>query len=427
MFQEYLAREARRLDGRSWQTSRRWPIGSSCGRSWKEQYFHMLGLWPLPEKTPLDATVTGTLDGRRLRRREAPLPEPAAAVRDGQSLSAGRRSKPGQRLPAVFYVCGHSNQGRDGQQDGLPVARHLVRPARLRLPGGRFAATRRDRGDPPRHVPREPLVVALARLHAGRRRVLERHPRHRLPAEPAGRGPAAASRVTGISGGGAATFWIAAADERVQVAVPVSGMADLESYVANRVINGHCDCMFLYNTFQWPWTRIAALVAPRPMLFTNSDHDAIFPMDANDRVINRLERLYSLYGESDLVDAMVSIGGHAYRQDLRQAAYRFINTAPEERPADRRGQRSRPGRRRGQGQTLSDRAREAARLPHRRRSAQGRVEHEDRRALRAGGQGRAAGRGPVRGLEGGAAGRTAAGHVRLLPRPHPAGPSGASE
>ncbi len=47
--------------------------------------------------------------------------------------------------------------------------------------------------------------------------------------------------VTGISGGGAATFWIAAADPRVSVAVPVSGMADLDSYLGNRVINGHCD------------------------------------------------------------------------------------------------------------------------------------------------------------------------------------------
>ncbi len=107
--------------------------------------------------------------------------------------------------------------------------------------------------------------------------------------------------------------------------MPVSGMADLPSYVTNRVINGHCDCMFLYNTFQWPWTRIAALIAPRPMLFTNSDQDAIFPMDANERVINSLERLYSLYGAGDFVDSFVSIGGHAYRQDIRQAAYRFIN------------------------------------------------------------------------------------------------------
>ena len=48
-------------------------------------------------------------------------------------------------------------------------------------------------------------------------------------------------------------------------------------------------------------------------------------MDANERIINRLERLYSLYGAGDRVDAVVSVGGHAYRQDIRQAAYRFIN------------------------------------------------------------------------------------------------------
>jgi hypothetical protein len=67
------------------------------------------------------------------------------------------------------------------------------------------------------------------------------------------------------------------------------------------------------------------MVAPRPLLFVNSDQDPIFPMDANERIINRLERLYSLFGASDRVDAVVSIGGHAYRKDNRQAGYRFIN------------------------------------------------------------------------------------------------------
>ena len=140
--------------------------------------------------------------------------------------------------------------------------------------------------------------------------------------------------VTGISGGGAATFWIAAADERVQVAVPVSGMADLESYVGNRVINGHCDCMFMINTYRWPWTRIASLIAPRPMLFVNSDNDPIFPMDANQRIAARLERVYSLFGAGDRVDALVSIGGHDYRQDIRQASYRFVNTYLKRNAAD---------------------------------------------------------------------------------------------
>ena len=103
--------------------------------------------------------------------------------------------------------------------------------------------------------------------------------------------------VTGISGGGAATFWIAAADERVKVAVPVSGMSDLEIYVKNKVINGHCDCMFLYNTYQWDWTTIAALVAPRPLLFANRDKDPIFPMDGNRRIIAKLHKIYTMYGK----------------------------------------------------------------------------------------------------------------------------------
>ena len=139
--------------------------------------------------------------------------------------------------------------------------------------------------------------------------------------------------VTGISGGGAATFWIAAADERAKVAIPVSGMADLVSYLPSRMINGHCDCMFLYNTYQWHWTRIAGLVAPRPMLFVNSDNDPIFPMDANERIINRLERLYSLYGASDMVDSFVSIGGHDYREDIRQGVFRFLNIHLKNDPA----------------------------------------------------------------------------------------------
>src|SRR5205823_7469318 len=107
--------------------------------------------------------------------------------------------------------------------------------------------------------------------------------------------------------------------------VPVSGMADLESYVKNKVVNGHCDCMFLYNTYQWDWTTIAALVAPRPLLFANSDDDKIFPMDANRRVIDKLRKLYMMYGKEKLVDEYVSVGGHAYRPDLRVAVFKFLN------------------------------------------------------------------------------------------------------
>jgi hypothetical protein len=83
--------------------------------------------------------------------------------------------------------------------------------------------------------------------------------------------------------------------------------------------------MFLINTYQWEWTTIAALIAPRPMLFANSDQDPIFPMDGNRRIIARLRDLYKMYDKPELVDDYVSRGGHDYRPDLRIAIFKWIN------------------------------------------------------------------------------------------------------
>lgn len=324
MIQAYLKQETEKIAAKwaddvksleQWQARR---------KQYVEEYYYMLGLSPRPEKTPLKATITGKVEGdgyvvENLHYQSVPR------LYVTGNLYRPAKIKEGEKLPAVFYVCGHSGRGRNGnkvafQSHGIWFARHgyaclIVDTLQL----GEIAATHHgtynlnrwwwhSRGYTPAGVECWNGVRGIDYLIS------------RDDVDPE------RIAVTGISGGGAATFWIAAADERVAAAVPVSGMADLEAYVPNRVINGHCDCMFMYNTFQWPWTRIAALVAPRPLLFVNSDNDAIFPMDANDRIQNRLERLYSLYGAGDQVDAVVSVGGHAYRKDIREAEYRFINS-----------------------------------------------------------------------------------------------------
>jgi dienelactone hydrolase len=324
MIQTYLKHETEKLEAdflgaiksaEDWQKAR--PL-------FRQEYLDMLGLWPLPEKTPLHATITGTLD-----RGDYVVDKLHYQSRPGLYVTANlyrpAKIEGGARLPGILYVCGHSSRGRNGnktafQSHGIWFARHgyvclMVDTLQLgEIPGIHHGTYREgrwwwlSRGYTPAGVECWNGVRGIDYLIS----------RPDIDPERIG--------VTGISGGGAATFWVAAADERAKVAIPVSGMADLLSYIPNRVINGHCDCMFLYNTYQWPWTRIAGLVAPRPLLFVNSDADAIFPMDANERVINRLERLYSLFGASDLVDSFVSIGGHAYRKDIRQATFRFLNT-----------------------------------------------------------------------------------------------------
>lgn len=323
MIQGYLTRETQKIHDTFPQDFASLEHWKGLRDRYRQEYFYMLGLSPEPVKSPLQATITGTLKGDgyvvdMLHYQSMPK------LYVTGNLYRPAQVEPGQRLPAVLYVCGHSNCGRNGnkaayQAHGIWFARHgyvclVLDSLQLGEIAGIHHGTYREgrwwwhsRGYTPAGVECLSGVRGIDYLIS------------RPDVDPE------RIAVTGISGGGAATYWIAAAEERVKVAVPVSGMADLSSYVENRVINGHCDCMFLYNTFQWPWTRIAALIAPRPLLFTNSDHDDIFPMDANQRVINSLERIYSLYGAGDLVDSLVSIGGHAYRQDIRQAAYRFIN------------------------------------------------------------------------------------------------------
>ncbi len=286
----------------------------------REEYFYMLGLWPLPEKTPLKATVTGTLEFpgfvvEKLHYQSKP----------GLYVTANlyRPAAPG-RYPAILYSIGHYNAKRDGhkaavQDHGIWFATHgyvalLVDTIELGevtcTHHGTYSQKRwwwHSAGFTPAGVECWNAIRGIDYLQS------------RPDVDPDRIG------ATGISGGGAATFWISAADERVKASAPVSGMADLTWYIGEDGVDGHCDCMFLYNTFRWNWTSIAALVAPRPLLFTNSDNDKIFPMSANERVINRLERLYSKFGASDKVDAMVSVGGHAYRTDLRRSIFEFFN------------------------------------------------------------------------------------------------------
>ncbi|MBI5388347.1 MAG: acetylxylan esterase [Verrucomicrobia bacterium] len=292
----------------------------------RQQYLEMLGLWPLPERTPHQAQVTGVLEREEGFRVEKLHFQSRPRLYVTGNLYLPKDAKPGAKLPAVLYVCGHSGRGRDGnktafQHHGMWFATHgyaclLIDTLQLgEIAGIHHGTYRYDRwwwqarGYTPAGVECWNGLRALDYLQSRPEVDPER------------------LAVTGISGGGAASFWIAAADERVKVAVPVSGMGDLEDYVGEKVVNGHCDCMFLINTFQWPWTQIAALVAPRPLLFENSGHDPIFPMNGNDHIRARLERLYGFYTNRTerLFDIGITPGGHSDNPELRLMAYRWIN------------------------------------------------------------------------------------------------------
>lgn len=318
------------LDGQASRLHETYMDGIQSKEDWlrqrpafEEEYLYMLGLSPMPEKTPLEATVTGTLEGDGYEVEMIHYQSSPGLYVTG-NLYRPALVRPGEKLPTILYVCGHAMRGRNGnktayQSSGIWFARHgyvclvIDTVQRGEIKGvhhGTYSHNRwwwHSRG----------YTSAGVECWNGIRGIDYLTTRSDVDSERIG--------VTGISGGGAVSFWLAAADERLKVAVPISGMADLPSYLSDQVINEHCDCMFMHNTYEWSWGRIGAMVAPRPLLFVNSNQDPIFPMNANERVINRLESFYSLFGAGDRVDSVVSIGGHAYREDVRKATYRFMN------------------------------------------------------------------------------------------------------
>jgi len=321
VFEAYIRQEALRLDGAYADDLKSAQAWHEKREEYRRQALWMLGLWPLPERTPLNATVTGVLD-----RGDFVIEKLHFQSRPQLYVTANlyRPKKAEGRLPAVLYLCGHANKGRDGnktayQPHGIWLASHgyvclmidsLMLGEIASIHHGTYRENRwwwHSRGYTPAGVECWNCIRALDYLET--------------------RPEVDASRiaVTGRSGGGAYTTWVTAADDRVKVAIPVSGISDLEDYVKPPVINGHCDCMFLYNTYQWPWTRVLSLAAPRPLLFTNSDADAIFPMPGNLRTIERLRKFYALLGKPEHVDAFVTPGPHKDVSPLRVAAFGWIN------------------------------------------------------------------------------------------------------
>jgi dipeptidyl aminopeptidase/acylaminoacyl peptidase len=237
MIQAYLAQETAKLSAKFADDVKSLADWKAKRPQYVEEYFYMLGLSPRPEKTPLKATVTGKVHGDGYVVENLHYQSRPQLYVTG-NLYRPDKVKEGEKLPAVLYVCGHSGRGRNGnkvafQSHGIWFARHgyvclVVDTLQL----GEIAAKHHgtynlerwwwhSRGYTPAGVEAWNGVRGIDYLVS------------RPDVDPE------RLAVTGISGGGAATFWIAAADERVKVAVPVSGMADLESYVPNRVINGH--------------------------------------------------------------------------------------------------------------------------------------------------------------------------------------------
>lgn len=300
----------------------------------RRQFFEMMGLWPLPAKTDLRATVTGTVEGDGYTVEKIHFQSrPGLYVTANFYLPKSR--KPNEKLPAILYVCGHGNVVEGGVSYGSKVkyqyhptwfARNgfacivLDTNELAEIPGDHHGTYSRGmwwwqaRGYTPAGVELWNAIRALDYLET------------RPEVDPKRMG------VTGRSGGGATSWWVAAADDRVQAAVPVAGIADLRAHLIEGelppfragVISGHCDCMFPVNTYRWDFANVAALIAPRPLLLGNTDKDTIFPVAGYRRLAEKVRKVYALYAASEKFDLLEEKGPHEDTPELRRGINRWM-------------------------------------------------------------------------------------------------------
>lgn len=304
----------------------------SSGAEWEKkapdyrrQLREMLGLDPWPERSPLDAVISGTIEHEDFTVEKLHFQSLPGLYVTGNLYLPKNVS---EKAPAILYACGHGRVVEDGvsygnksyyQHHGAWFAQHgyvclVIDTIQLgEIEGMHHGTYRHDEwwwnssGYTPAGVEAWNCVRAIDYLQS----------RPEVNGERIG--------MTGRSGGGVYTWWTAAIDERVKVAAPVAGITDLQNHVVDGVVEGHCDCMFMVNTYRWDYDQIAALVAPRPLLIANTDKDTIFPLDGVVRVYNETRRIYSLVDAESNIGLLITEGPHKDTQDLQVPVLRWFD------------------------------------------------------------------------------------------------------
>jgi len=291
----------------------------------RDQLWEMLGLAPVPDRTPLQVQITGVVEKQDFVVEKIVFQSRPGLYVTGNLYRPKQITKP---LPAILYVCGHATVNQDGYDYGAKAhyqhhpawyARHgyiclVIDTLQLgEIEGIHHGLYRYDRwwwisrGYTPASVEAWNGIRAIDYLVS------------RPDVDPARLG------VTGRSGGGATSWWLGALDERIKVVVPVAGLTDLGNHVVDGCAAEHCDCMYFNNIYHWDYPMLGLLIAPRPLLIANADRDVMFPVNGVYRSYSQIRTAYDRLGMGDDLSLNVVGGGHHDIPDIQVPALRWFN------------------------------------------------------------------------------------------------------
>ncbi|HBI41469.1 MAG TPA: hypothetical protein DDY78_01260 [Planctomycetales bacterium] len=308
---------------KEWETRR---------RALREQVLVAEGLWPMPEKTPLNPVIHGKID-----RDDYTVEKVFFASMPGHYVSGNLYRPKGKtgKLPAVLSPHGHWKDGRMYDAGETVAKKQIEINAETNTAGARYPLQARcvqlarmgcvvfhydmvGVADSQQIAHREGFTDAAAELRLQSFMGLQTWNSIRaldfllsLPdVDPARIG------VTGASGGGTQTFILCAVDDRPTVAFP--------AVMVSTAMQGGCVCENASYLRQGTGNvELAALFAPKPLGMTGA-HD--WTIDIEKRGLPELKALYKLYGAEDRVMAKCFPQfEHNYNQVSRQVMYNWFN------------------------------------------------------------------------------------------------------
>jgi dienelactone hydrolase len=291
---------------------------------YRRQLAEMLGLDPMPPRTDLKPVKVGEFEHEGIIVEKLHFQAMPGLYVTANFFRPKVVEKP---LPTILYVCGHANKSKDGisfgnkagyEHHGVWYAKHgfvclVIDTVELGEIHGEHHGTYSkgrfwwwSRGYTPAGVEAWQGIRALDYLET----------RPEVDKTRFG--------VTGRSGGGAYSWYIAALDERIKAVAPTAGITTLRNHVVDGCVEGHCDCMFMNNTYRWDYDKVAALVAPRALCIVNTDKDGIFPIDGVFKIYQSTRRIYKMLDAEKNIGLQFAEGPHADTQPLNTGEFHWM-------------------------------------------------------------------------------------------------------
>lgn len=132
--------------------------------------------------------------------------------------------------------------------------------------------------------------------------------------------------VTGNSGGGTMTTWLAGVESRWTMAAPSCFVTTFRRNMENELPADTEQCPPRVLSFGLDHADFLAAMAPKPVIILTQEKD-YFDVRGGEEAYSRLKRLYELLGAPDNIRLFVGPREHGYHQENREAMYGFFNLA----------------------------------------------------------------------------------------------------